>query len=399
MKIPKKIFLISISIFIILLVFLCLKEGYKNKLYFDTSEIQLYAPQKGTDLEVDKLPNTDWKIISQPEWLEVISEDDERLLITVFENENNFLRNGKIKIKSENHTFEIHIYQASLTQEFKKCYITFDPYGYKSNHLFTVYTQSNTKPNYYWGFAIAREQNLSANVYSDQYRIIYSKEYVYNGEKMIPTGARLLHLGESEFAYKRSGASDYTGGFHGREKFTEVSFFMDDDLINDMTTGFKMRACERFTYKQKSIMYRDDDAHTEDATHIKITEILDSGYFTKNTITAKEDIPFDICFGSIVSISIDVAGKGYAANYENVVSFNQDRDKKLKGFCDRLSMWNDTNRLSVNIESMFSKYNDYATQQIWDEKNYGKYYRYLQYINLDAGESWSFETKVTFEKL
>lgn len=397
MKTSKQVFIISITIFFVLLVFVCVKN--QDKLYFENSETQLYAPQEGADLEVNILSYTDWKIVSQPEWLEVISEDDGRLLITVFENKNNFLRNGKIKIKSENHIFEIHIYQAGFTQEFKKCYVTFEPEGYEGNHLFTVYTQSNTKPNYYWGFAIAREQNLSVNVYSDQYRIIHSKEYVYNGKKMIPTGAMLLYLGESEFAYKKSGASDYTGGFHGREKFTEVNFFIDDNLINDVTTEFKMRACERFAYRQKSIMYRDDDTHTEDAMHIKITEILDSGYFTRNTITAKEDIPFNICFGSISSISVDVAEKGSAANYENVISFNQDGNKKLEGFCDGLSMWNDRNKLSVHIESTFSKYNDYATQQIWDNKYYGKYYRYLQHINLDAGKSWSFETKVTFEKL
>ncbi len=397
MKTPKRIFLISINIFVVLLIFLC--EGDQNEFFSEISEIQLYAPQKGADLEVNMSTNTDWKIISQPEWLKVISKDDEHLSISVFENKNNFLRNGKIKIKSDNHTFEIDIHQASFTEEFEKCYVTFDPVGFKGNHLFTVYTQSNKKPNYYWGFVIAHEQNLSVSIYSDQYRIIYSKEYVYNGEKMIPTGAMLLHFGESEFAYKRYDASDYTGGYHGREKFKEVSFFIDDNLINDVTTEFKMKVCERFTYTQKSIMYRDDDAHTEDATHIKITEILDSGYFTKNTITAKEDIPFNVCYGSIASISTDVAEKGYAANYEDVVSFNKDESTKLEGFCDKLSMWNDRKKLSVNIESVFGIYNDYATQEIWDNKYYGKYYRHLQYVKLSAGESWSFETKVTFDKL
>ncbi|WP_046757968.1 hypothetical protein [Kordia jejudonensis] len=294
---------------------------------------------------------------------------------------------------------ETNSFQANRAEEFKKCYVTFDPKGHKRNHRFTVYTQSRTQPNYYWGFTIARERNLSNHIYSDQYRIIQSKEFIYNGKKMSSTGAKLLYLGESEFAYKRSGASDFTGGYHGREKFTDVSFFIDDVLINDITTGFKMRACERFAYRQNSIMYRNDDIRTKDAVHNKITEILDSGYFTKNTITAIENLPLEVCFGSIVSVSIDVAGKGQVANYENAIDFNRDGNRKLEGFCDKLFMWNDQNKLSVHIESMFELYNDYATQQIWDDKYYGKYYRHLQYINLDAGKSWSFETKVTFDKL
>ena len=74
---------------------------------------------------------------------------------------------------------------------------------------------------------------------------------------MLPTGSTLLDSGESEFTYKRIGASNPTGGFHGREKFTEISFFTDGNLLNDITTEFEMRGCETFTYIQKSIIYRD----------------------------------------------------------------------------------------------------------------------------------------------
>ncbi|WP_405301277.1 hypothetical protein [Kordia sp.] len=294
---------------------------------------------------------------------------------------------------------DINTNQESFTEEFKKCYVTFDPEGHKGNHLFKVYAQSTTKPNYYWGFTIAREQDLSDDIYSDQYRILYCKEFVYKGKEMFPTGYTLLHHGESEFTYKRLGASEPTGGFHGREKFTEISFLIDGNLINDSTTEFKMRGCKSFTYIQKSIMYREDNAHTEDATHLKTTKISDGGYFTKNTITAKDMIPMNTCFGSVVSVSVDVVEKGSAANHENVVSFNQDGKRKLEGYSDELFVWNDTKKLSANIESKFSIYNVYATQYIWDTQHYGKYYRYFQNINLNAGESWFFETKVTFDKL
>lgn len=340
MKISKQIFLISTSIF---LIFLYAK--YQNEPYFETSETQSYdPPKKETDLEINN-------------------------------------------------------YRANFTEKFKKCYVTFDPVGFEGNHLFTVYTQSNTKPNYYWGFAIAHEKNLSHNVYSDQYRITYCKEFTYNGEKMIPTGAMLLYFGESEFVYKRSGASDFTGGFHGREKNIEVSFLIDGNVIKDTTTEFKMSACKSFTYKQKSIMYRDDNIHTEDAEHIKITKISDGGYFTKNTITAKNNIPINTCFGSIASISIDVAQQGFTSNPDNVTIFNRDGNKKLEGYNNMLFMWNDKKKLSVNIKSKFSFYNKYATQYIWDKQYYGKYYRYFQNTSLGKGESWVFETKVTFDKL
>lgn len=287
----------------------------------------------------------------------------------------------------------------TLTGEFKKCYVTFDPVGHKGNHLFKVYTQSSTKPEYYWGFSIVREKDLSDDVYSDQYRIIYCKEFTFNGREMLSTGSTLLHYGESEFTYKRLGASEPTGGFHGREKFTEISFLIDDNLINDSTTEFKMRGCKSFTFMQKSIMYREDNAHTEDATHLKTTKISDGGYFTKNTITAKDMIPMNTCFGSIASVSIDVAKQGSVDNQENTVRFNQNGKRKLEGYNDVLFVWNDTKKLSANIESKFSIYNKYATQYISDTKDYKKYYRYFQNINLNKGQSWSFETKVIFDKL
>ena len=338
MKTSKKIFLLPINIFIIILVLSCAKK--QNKIH----ETQSHTQQKQTDVE-------------------------------------------------------INVHQSSLNKKFKKCYVTFDPDGCEGNHLFKVFIQNNTNSNYYWGFNIAREQNLSDKVYSDQYRIINCKEFIYNGKKMLPTGSTLLDSGESEFTYKRIGASNPTGGFHGREKFTEISFFTDGNLLNDITTEFEMRGCETFTYIQKSIIYRDDYSHTEDAAHLKITKFSDSGYLTKNTITAKVVIPINTCFGSLVSFSLDVAEKGSASNHEKVVIFNQDGNRKLEGYCDMLSVWNDSKKLSANIESMFSIYNDYATQCIWDHRYYGKYYRYFQNISLNKGESWSFETKVTFNKL
>jgi hypothetical protein len=146
-------------------------------------------------------------------------------------------------------------------------------------------------------------------------------------------------------------------------------------------------------------MYREDNAHTEDATHLKTTKISDGGYFTKNTITAKGMIPMNTCFGSIVSVSVDVAKQGSVDNQENIVRFNQNGKRKLEGYGDKLFVWNDTKKISANIESVFSTYNEYATQCIWDRKYYGKYYRYFQNTNLNAGQSWSFETRVTFNKL
>jgi hypothetical protein len=153
-----------------------------------------------------------------------------------------------IDVLKEKIDVEVDNYQASFPEEFEKCYVTLDPVGHEGNHLFKVYTQSTTKPNYYWGFTIAREQNLSNDIYSDQYIILYCKEFVFKGKEMLPTGYTLLHHGESEFTYKRLGASEPTGGFHGREKFTEISFLIDGNLINDSTTEFKMKGCKSFTY-------------------------------------------------------------------------------------------------------------------------------------------------------
>lgn len=397
MKINGRLFIILINIITVLLLSSCSKE--ENKLYFEISETQLYAPKQETQLEVTILTDIDWEIILQPDWIQVTSEESDKLRITVLENQDYSLRKGKIEIKASDTVFEIDIYQASFTESFQKCYVTFDPVGHEGNHLFKVYAQSLTKPNYYWGFTIARELDLSDDVYSDQYRIIYCKEYAYNGNEMIPTESILLHYGESEFTYKRAGASDLTGGYHGNEIFSEIYFFIDDYLMDDITTEFILRPCERFSYTQKSTMHRDDNVHTEDADHLKVTEISESGYFTKNIITGKNNIPINVCFGSIAAISIDVAKRGYASNPQKVITFNQNGSRKLEGYNDTLRMWSSANNLSVDIESEFSFYNTYAVQYIWDNPYYGKYYRYFQNVNLGIGESWTFKTKITFDKL
>lgn len=404
MKINGWIFIISINILVALLFSSCSKEETENEieLYFEIDETQLFAPPEKTEFEIDIFTNTNWKLVSNPDWVEVVSKVDYnigKLEITVFENENYSSREGKIKIKTINDTFEIQVNQGNFYEDFRKCYVTYDPIGFQGNSIFKVYTQSQTEPNYYWGFTIQHEQNLSDEVYTDQFRIAHCEEFRYNGEEMIPTESSILSIGESEFTYKRIGASGFTGGVHGDEILEEVNFFIDNNLITDLSSEFTMRPCETFTYMQMSIMYKDDISHSEEAEHIKRTSFSDSGYFTRNVLIGKDVVPMNICYGSIVSISTDVGARGYSSDDNGLVIFNRDSNRELEEVNDLIFLWNQSTELSATIKSVFSINNDSSKQYIWDTPYYSKYYRYLQNINLDIGEVWNFETKVTFQKL
>ncbi|WP_298512953.1 BACON domain-containing protein [uncultured Kordia sp.] len=404
MKIAKQIFLISINTLILLFISSCSKEETEIEIesYFEITETQLFSPPEETEFEIDISTNTDWKIISNPDWLEVVKEVDyniNRLHITVFENEDYSSREGKIKIKTTGDIYEVEVRQGAFYEDFRKGYINYDPVGYQGNAVFTVFTQSEAKPDYYWGFTIRHEQNLSDDVYVDQFRITYCEEFRYNGEEMIPTEITLLHFGESEFTYRKNGASNFTGGFHGNETLEEIEFFIDNTVMTDLSTAFAMKPCEEFSYKQKSMMHKDDMSHGEEAEHIKQTTIKDGGYTTKNTLIGKENISLSTCYGSLVSVSIDIGQNGYTDNFDESVTFNQNGDRKMEEVNNKIFLWSETNQLSTKIESIFSINDNSSKQYIWDTQYYSKYYRYLQNVDLAIGETWDFETKVTFNKM
>ncbi|MFK7749112.1 MAG: BACON domain-containing protein [Kordia sp.] len=402
MKIAKHIFLISINVFMLLLISSCSEEDTEIESYFEITETQLYAPPEETEFNIDISTNVNWKIVSTPDWIQVMPEVDyniNKLQITVFENEGYSSREGKIKIKTTGTVFEIEIRQGTFYEDFRKCYVTFEASGYQGNSVFTVYTQSDAKPDYYWGFTIRHEQNLSDEVYSDQYRISSCEEFMYNGYEMIPTETTILHIGESEFAYKKDDASYFTGGFHGNETLEEINFFIDNDLITNLSSEFTMRPCEEFSYLQKSIMHKNDISHTEEATHIKRTTIKDGGYNTKNTLIGIETVSMNICYGSIVSVSIDVGEKGYTDNFNESITFNQNGNRKMEEVNDIMFLWSNDSQLSTKIKSVFSIHNNSSKQYIWDTQYYSKYYRYIQNVDLGIGEVWNFETKVIFNKM
>ena len=404
MKIAKQIFLISITAFILLFISSCSKDEteFEVESYFEIAETQLFAPPEETEYEIDISTNIDWKIVSTPSWIEVTSEINysiNKLHITVFENETYSSRAGTVEVKTVGATFKIEINQGTFYEDFRKCYVNYDPVGYQGNAVFTVFTQSESKPEYYWGFTIRHEQNLSDAVYTDQFRITYCEEFIYDGEEMKPTETTILHFGESEFAYKKNGVTYFTGGFHGKETLEEIDFFIDNDILKNHTTAFTMRPCEEFSYLQKSIMLKDDISHGEEAEHIKHTTFKEGGYFTRNTLIGREAISMNICYGSLVSASIDIGEKGYTDNISESVTFNQNGNRKMEEVNNRIFLWSEALQLFTKIESIFSINNNSSKQYIWDTEFYSKYYRYIQNVDLDIGEEWNFETRVTFDKI
>ncbi len=294
----------------------------------------------------------------------------------------------------------------------KNCYVTFDPTGFKSHPLITVFLKYSKK-SYYIGFSIGNQIDSSDSVYSNQYRILNASEYYFNGGKMLASGNTVLENGENECVYRASNRADFTGGYHGDEKISSIFFYIDNQVIS-FKNKLTLIPCEEFSYIQISTMHESprlisnivtpNRNHPIEAFHSKLTIFKNGGYETYNTLEWKKEIDIQLWYHGIASIGkicgTKILDKKDSVLYSCIGSNKFYRNYKVGE--KEVFYKNDSAGISAWVEStLIAPYNLDTTCQlmVWDTPVYSKYYRIFRPNKItNIGEIWKSRMTVKFLK-
>lgn len=284
----------------------------------------------------------------------------------------------------------------------------FYSFSTSSNGVFRVY--SKMSGNNYAEILISKFVNAATK--ENLWRINGGNLYKYISGALVTQNKILLTAQESEFVFKETGKSDFTGGYHGDEILTEVNFFVDN-LPVSLSSNIPVKACNSFRYRQISNMLETDTS--EDVIickHVKMTEVKEGGYLTKNRLfDAQRNINIQIAYFGISCISNVVAEKYYSPlsafiTPTKTASPGVERINEL-GVSD-IFYFSETDKLSAHVNSNITKalkangtdntndYNFNALMVVWDVVQYQKYYRRLLNKTFEPGEVWEGECFVKF---
>jgi hypothetical protein len=283
-------------------------------------------------------------------------------------------------------------------------FVSYDPAGGpNAAGLFTVYVKYAENSLFYAGYKIAHI--LDTNIRADLWRIYGADLFEYREGGMYAKNKTVITSQESECTFSQRGKTDFTGGYHGDEKLTDVKFFVNGIPLDSTTlvSAFELLPAKEFYFIQKSNMLEtDNDIETVIALHDKKTAIKDSGYYTFNRIEFQESITVQTAYISgITCVSKDQAETVFSENF-NYVQMVQDEVEKINEVGAReLNYYSNANKLGCVVTSRFLKPAAYDTESkliVWDSSFYSKYYRRLSEKIVSVGEVWEGETTVTHYK-
>ena len=275
---------------------------------------------------------------------------------------------------------------------FSNVFYSVNTTGYSGRLLIYVYVKYSVLSKYYIRYMVANDYDVSAR--KDLYRIVGADLYKFDGTNMISQNKPLLTNGESEFVFHQPGKTDFTGGFHGDEKQTDIKFFVNG-LVLGISSNISLTSANEFSYIQKSDMYETDNViDTIIATHHKRTIFSLGGYKTENRlIGVATSILLDITYFGIACITREQSEVFYDENY-NYITANSDNAEKLNDTGAReVDYYSATNKLGAKVYSEITKpatYDADAVMVVWDSSanNYRKYYRRTINKTLTAGTIW-----------
>ncbi|SOD81043.1 hypothetical protein [Spirosoma fluviale] len=274
-------------------------------------------------------------------------------------------------------------------------FVSYSPPG-GAQATFTVYCRYAPGSTYYVGYILKRYVNTTER--ADMYRIMGADLYQYLGGSMIASGVNLLTNGESENVWKAVGKSDFTGGVHGDESLTSVSFYLNSVALSasDLTVGFSLKPASDFWYIQTSTMIETDNATlTPMATHQKRTDFVVGGYKTFNRLTWLASPNVDVWYSGIACVAISQADVAYDEDFTNYVL---DRSKtsgtriiNKQGGRRQIDYYSAANNMGVSVSSQILKPSAQdvnAKLELWDVPDYAKYYRGLYAQTPAIGDVW-----------
>lgn len=293
-------------------------------------------------------------------------------------------------------------------ENLSESYFEYKPTGFNGKQQFFAYTRAKIGSNYFFGFEIVNYYNMDDMVYADLFRIVGCKLYLLINGSMTDTGNIILTSGENECVYKRSGRSDYTGGYHGDEQHTQIDFYIDSVrlMYSELAAGIELTACKEFMYVQKSTTHETSldgvnhiVGHPIEFIHHKKTVIANGNYTVNNRLIAQQAMnDINVAYLAISCLSLYISE--YVQNEQcNIIELNEAVDNKLRTVDKTFHLWSETNKIGVKVEAEFSINNDTCKQFIWDTPVYHKYYRDAASegeLAVNVGDVWESEFTVQF---
>ncbi|MEN6544482.1 MAG: hypothetical protein ABFE07_00400 [Armatimonadia bacterium] len=277
------------------------------------------------------------------------------------------------------------------------------------NEFFMVY--SRLAGERYVGYKIGRFVHVSELVFADYWRLEEAALFIYNPleNQFEKTGVVLLGSGENECVWKRnSSKDDFTGGIHGDEKTTAVSFFAGGVEIDPalLSSAIALTPCDSFSYKVLSNMHATAEGgvpiagHPVECTHIKVTSFHGGGYRTFNRMTWVNPGLVTLWYAGIACIGKDAASDGYTDGTYVAAAYTGSGDNVDKAVGPReFHAWNATLGYSAEVTSRIMKPADQdaaATLFIHDRTTDSKYYRRQAPVTVVAGDVWESEMTVAY---
>ena len=288
------------------------------------------------------------------------------------------------------------------------CYYSFNPNGGASAAgLLMAYTQ--IKDSKYVGFEIVHEVDNSELVYKDYWRIFQAKIYTLTSGSMVDSGVFALGEGESEFVFKQNSTKDdFTGGYHGDEKYTSLTVMIDGVPIS-LTSNIALTAAKQIEYVEKSTMHATAESgmvisgHPKVADHIKQTIIRNGGYSSFNRITWNIADTVSTMYHGISCIHKNVASAAFTdgsfseqvMDASGTMYFNELNARAV-------SYYNSTNGYAAQATASINKpaADDIAsTLFVHDRTGDSKYYRKSPAKTVTVGEVWESKFSCQFLKL
>lgn len=307
--------------------------------------------------------------------------------------------------------------KAEYKPQYPAIFYTYEPAGYSDPQTgstlntgqFYVYSKYVGQSNYYARYRVANLVNTT--IRANLWKITGCDLYSYDGTSMTSLGINILTTAENEFVFQAAAKSDFTGGYHGDEIATDVSFFIDSVKLTDLVTTVSLTEAAQFWYIQKSNMYdTDNPVDVIKAVHHKHTRFYDGGFTTKNRVIWSAIVNINICYFGLATVSRDQAEVAYTENYDYATLTGLVPPGDVERFhtigAREVDYYNGTTKLGAKVTSRVTKalkaagtdntlaYDSGCDLFVWDVSYYAKYYRRIQSKMTDVGEIW--EGEMTF---
>lgn len=188
---------------------------------------------------------------------------------------------------------------------------------------------------------------------------------------------KCLEANENEFVFHIKNAADYTGGYHGDEKYTDIHFFLDGEDL-DLTSSFTKKG-NHFEFIITSNMYDTlNDITDVVAVHYKRTIITDDGYITQNRVVFQKSTLLNEVFAGLCCVSKEVASKWFAEDLvvHTCVGDSTSTFPTIVSEKPVVCFYNPTNNVMVEVTSeiIYGIEPEILKLSIWDRSGDTKFY-------------------------